>query len=216
MSEASSEEGNPRRRELSDDDDEEEEDNAPATVPMIDNPRETDVLLGRGKPFQNHHGNLVLNSHLHEHRARYQRARKTEKRNIGRAILTEFQLRGVRFLKRVDESLTGTSSPVEGSTNIVWFEVSDDEAINKICHTLRKNKVDVVESTVGGSVSRINFESPDQPDGEVGSRKRKKSPGLDRSFQPKAYPRESTGKLALHPDSTSDFRPCSYVSLSSH
>ena len=162
----------------------------------IDNPRDEDVLLGRGKPFQTHQGNVSLNSYIQQHKLQYQSAKKADKRRIGQTILSEFQRRGVRFLKRVDES-PGAPSPFPPSSSVLWLQVSDDEAIDKICHTLRKNKPDssVEAPPPGGTGATTSQGSKSKSNPTSSSRKRRRSTETNPPFPLRAAPNISLGEF---------------------
>jgi hypothetical protein len=93
-------------------------------------PKPNDVLLGRGKPIQDHSGNIRLRKLVDFHRARYLKARREVKSNIAEGIVRALKdgERGdgenaSRFLRRFEEEY--------------WIEVSDDIARDKVSHALR-------------------------------------------------------------------------------
>lgn len=66
------------------------------------------VLLGRGKPFQSHYGNIRLHKLVNENREQYLGASRDEKNSIAKSIVQNIK-RGTdgepsgRFLKRADD-----------------------------------------------------------------------------------------------------------------
>ena len=85
-----------------------------------------DVLLGRGKPFQVHQGNLVLGELIAKYHHRYQVSNKKEKIQMCLDVIKEVQDAGGRFLKK--------------NTDInpdMWEEVSLSLAREKVAHGFR-------------------------------------------------------------------------------
>lgn len=69
----------------------------PPTNP-IRRPNPNDVLLGRGKPFQNWAGNQNMLTLIDAYRERYHEAERTAKHSIIETILSSIRSRGGRFL----------------------------------------------------------------------------------------------------------------------
>jgi hypothetical protein len=90
----------------------------------IDTPRPLDILCGKGKPFQEHSGNLRLHQIVSLYRKSYADAPRHVKQCIVAEIVLRIKQGGSRFLRRVD---------VEG----FWEEVSDYFAKDKVSHALR-------------------------------------------------------------------------------
>ncbi|CAJ1931123.1 unnamed protein product [Cylindrotheca closterium] len=94
-------------------------------------PTEYDVLFGRGKPFQDHPGNLRLHSIVNVYKPNYTQARRHEKTAIAEDVVKIIKNDGKhvgRFLKQVDGK---------------WEGVSDIEARAKVSHALRgKSRVE--------------------------------------------------------------------------
>jgi hypothetical protein len=84
-----------------------------------------DVLLGRGGATNNHIGNRNFRDIVSEHRPEYLEARKLEKINIARKIVSIVNERGGRFLQRNDDSE-------------LWVEVSTKRAHGKTSQALRE------------------------------------------------------------------------------
>ena len=95
-------------------------------------PSSRDVLLGRGRPFQFHEGNLRLSVMIDQHRARYTEAGSTygKKNVICDEIVELIQESGGRFLKHKN-----SSNPMDG-----WENVSQDVAREKVSHSFRTKK----------------------------------------------------------------------------
>jgi hypothetical protein len=95
----------------------------------IESPYPFDVLFGRGKPYQDHPGNVRVRKVVKLHKARYCQAKRNEKTDIADEIVTCMKNAGSggRFLKRGVEGLAGS-----------WVEVSDEEARDKVSHMLRE------------------------------------------------------------------------------
>jgi hypothetical protein len=89
----------------------------------IDLPGVNDVLVGRGKPFRDHLGNVLLRHMIEKQIDEYTRATSvTGKAAIAGDIMREIQKEGV-FLKR--------------NTDGWWVVVSDKEAEDKVRHAFR-------------------------------------------------------------------------------
>jgi hypothetical protein len=86
-------------------------------------PLEQDVLLGRGRPYQEFPGNLHLAELIHEHRQVYTSETKRQKTDIANQIVHLIQLAGGRFLKKNDQD--------------VWGQVSQDAARSKVSNGFR-------------------------------------------------------------------------------
>jgi hypothetical protein len=104
-------------------------------------PKPNDILLGRGKPIQDHSGNIRLRKLVDFHRARYLKARREVKSIIAEEIVQSIKdvekgdgENASRFLRRFEEEY--------------WIEVSDDIARDKVSHALRSKtrKSDVLPS----------------------------------------------------------------------
>ena len=106
-----------------------------STSKMMIHPTPSDILFGRGLPYQVHPGNIRMKSIIQKYKALYQSSRKNNKKNITRKVIS--LLRGgtppseesVRFLKqkRTGEDMT-------------WRQASEDDVWNKVSHSLRCTK----------------------------------------------------------------------------
>jgi hypothetical protein len=95
-----------------------------SSVERIDKPEPLDILCGKGKPFQEHTGNLRLHQIVGLYRKSYSDAPRHVKQCIVEEIVQKIKQGGSRFLRRVD---------VEG----FWEEVSDSFAKDKVSHACR-------------------------------------------------------------------------------
>jgi hypothetical protein len=87
-------------------------------------PKPQDVLLGRGRPFQEFPGNMALNDALDNHREAYKQATSRRgKTNLSQKILQDIQRKGGHFLKQ------------QGGDH--WVVVTDLVAREKIAHGFR-------------------------------------------------------------------------------
>ncbi|CAJ1969728.1 unnamed protein product [Cylindrotheca closterium] len=90
----------------------------------IRKPSNPDILLGRGKPFQNHPGNQRMLRIVDEHKERYLSEKRDKKRAIVEEVLDIIQRHGARFLKRIDHGE-------------YWREVESSVSFEKVSHALR-------------------------------------------------------------------------------
>lgn len=93
-----------------------------------------DVLLGRGGATNNHDGNRRFRLLVADHQQEYLQARKRDKVDIARRIVSIVQSKGGRFLKR-------------GSDDATWVPVSDKRAQEKTSQALREG-LDVRNNTI--------------------------------------------------------------------
>jgi hypothetical protein len=93
----------------------------------IENPLPSDILLGRGKPFQNHHGNQRMFEIVASHKEKYSSEKREKRRAIAEHVIDILLESGARFLKRV-----------EGKT--YWARVRGEVAFEKVSHVLRSKK----------------------------------------------------------------------------
>ena len=103
---------------------------AAATAQMtIEEPKPTDCLLGRGRPIDQHVGNVRFREYLQQGPLlmEYQRAAKEQKKWMSDYIRKTLQERyGVRFLKQLDDR------------SGLWVQAEDRQAREKIARTLRR------------------------------------------------------------------------------
>jgi hypothetical protein len=93
----------------------------------IENPLPSDILLGRGKPFQNHHGNQRMFEIVARYKEKYSSEKREKRRAIAEQVIDILLESGARFLKRV-----------EGKT--YWARVREEVAFEKVSHVLRSKK----------------------------------------------------------------------------
>jgi hypothetical protein len=89
----------------------------------VDLPSKFDVLLGKGKPYQEHFGNV----NLHEIIATYYPKYDSATRDVKASIVEEIVGLLGRFLKRDEESG-------------MWIEATPKEAKNKVSHGFRRKR----------------------------------------------------------------------------
>jgi hypothetical protein len=89
---------------------------------LISVPSGADVLFGRGKPIQDHAGNLRLNLILESVLAQYNDSTREAKPKIAKQVVEQIKGRGGHFLR-----------PVDG----MWERVDDETAKEKVSHTFR-------------------------------------------------------------------------------
>jgi len=111
-------------------------------------PADADILLGRGKPFQNHAGNQRMLGLVDKYRERYQQAERKEKHDIVEEVMGIIGGNGGRFLRRVDYEN-------------YWIEVSHAIAYRKVGHAFRSKarKVNSTNTTTS-PMTRDRVEAP--------------------------------------------------------
>jgi hypothetical protein len=91
--------------------------------PIINIPSRSDVLFGRGKPFQQHPGNLRLNMLVESMAEEYDSKRmRKEKTAFADEVAEEMKRTGVRFLHKVDG---------------IWEEADESMIRDKVSNTFR-------------------------------------------------------------------------------
>ncbi|CAJ1958684.1 unnamed protein product [Cylindrotheca closterium] len=88
-------------------------------------PGRFDVLFGRGKPIQEHYGNLRYHSLLDNYQSEYEQAKKFDKMEIAQKTVDQVHSYAGRFLKQ------------EGA---VWIAVDDSVAREKVSHAFRTRR----------------------------------------------------------------------------
>jgi hypothetical protein len=89
----------------------------------IDVPGPKDILLGRGKPFRDHSGNMRLRTFVDLHRKEYDKAKFGQKAVIAEKVVAWMKKQHGRFLKQSKDGW--------------WMEVDKEEALGKVSHTFR-------------------------------------------------------------------------------
>jgi hypothetical protein len=100
-----------------------------------DYPSPRDVLLGKGKPYQDFSGNVRLWELIEDNRSLHQSSAKAEKTVLTRTIVNLVHQEKGRFLKR-DESSSGGSELLVGC----WQEVDEETARKKVSHAFRSKQ----------------------------------------------------------------------------
>jgi hypothetical protein len=108
-----------------------EETQADAEKEIIVVPRRLDILLGRGKPIQEHFGNLRYHALLDYYQNAYERAMKFDKCQISRRIVQTVHANNGRFLKQ------------EGAG---WSLVDDHVARDKVSHAFRTRRTSMISN----------------------------------------------------------------------
>jgi hypothetical protein len=111
-------------------------------------PAENDVLLGRGRPFQEWHGNLQLAKIIDIHREEYGQADRAKKTAISKDVLSIVKSCNGRFLQQVKKNKKATACE--------WEQVSDAVAREKVSSGFRRKEeekrsaVDEEDSSTSG------------------------------------------------------------------
>jgi hypothetical protein len=120
-------------------------------VETVQLPLASDVLLGRGRPIQEHAGNMRLKAIVDAYLSTYHTATNIK-------IKTEMTADIVRMIKKASGRFLSKESGV-------WIEVSDDVARDKVSHLFRarkdytpKKRNTIEDSSVGKCRSSV---SPD-------------------------------------------------------
>eukprot|EP00934_Nitzschia_sp_Nitz4_P001633 Nitzschia sp. Nitz4//scaffold267_size26297//16293//17471//NITZ4_008270-RA/size26297-processed-gene-0.30-mRNA-1//-1//CDS//3329544908//1633//frame0 len=107
-----------------------EEDRVEMVSDRTQQPSDDDILLGRGKPYQNHPGNRRMLKIIDKFRRQYTTARREARRAIAQHVVDVIEEDGkARFLRRVAED------------EMLWEPVEREVAIAKVCHALRSKKL---------------------------------------------------------------------------
>jgi hypothetical protein len=102
-------------------------------------PSHSDILFGRGKPVQEHPGNLSLGVLVESLLPQYNECKgKKQKMHLTQGVVLDIKNRGGRFVKQVDG---------------VWVEVDDETARSKVSHTFRNKKMELVAAQQSSSSS---------------------------------------------------------------
>lgn len=100
---------------------------------VIENPRDNDVLFGRGAPYIRWRGNIQFREHVQKRKAEYLATRRHVDKNVIAREIIDFirnERRG-RFL--IKESTVDPS----GSHSIAWIEPTESLIMEKVKQTLR-------------------------------------------------------------------------------
>ena len=94
---------------------------ATARLNTVDSPTEVDILMGRGKLFQDFPGTARLRQLVEDRRPVYEKCRKKEKIEIITGIINTVKATGGRFLKKEMKS---------DGTGCIWV-VADAESVHR-------------------------------------------------------------------------------------
>lgn len=103
----------------------------------IARPEPFDVLCGRGKPIQNHPGNVILHRIVDEQCVRYHGAPRLRKRGIADELV-----QAIKNSKRFEQQLPGRFiRHAQDNRGEYWEEISEDAARDKVSHCFRARRV---------------------------------------------------------------------------
>jgi hypothetical protein len=108
----------------------------------LDLPARNDVLLGRGKPFQDHPGNICMRNLVELHIEEYQIAPMGQKNVMAAKIVQATKLHGLFVKKRPDGW---------------WEEVNDADATMKVLKTFRTARA--LQSKLGSKSRSVQVEN---------------------------------------------------------
>ena len=91
-------------------------------------PTTLDVLMGRGRPYQDHKGNMYLSRLVDLHRDEYNESSRFDKTRISWTLVNIIKERGGRFLKK---------SNTNADNDAYWEVCSLDAAREKVAHGFR-------------------------------------------------------------------------------
>ncbi len=187
-------------------------------------PRKYDVLLGRGRPLQDHPGNLRFHKIVNRARASYLKSRKEGKAGIAREVMYEIKTSKNPESKSNQSPTNGhgdgggdeVNSPSSGGEpgrflkkagdfngkgeDVYWMEVSHEVAIEKISHALRGRPRSETTNRSDGSGGSKGSRSG----GEKGQSSRRHSKDYESSYTggapkrkgPPSPPTNETGPVA--------------------
>ena len=92
---------------------------------IIMNPRDIDILCGRGGGSNRHPGNKAFLKLVESKKSDYRSCRKTDKLSMAKSIVELIKSKGTRFLRK-------------GEENTGWFEIDDQAAYLKTSQALRE------------------------------------------------------------------------------
>ena len=108
---------------------EEKRKSADALADKIVVAKNNDVVLGRGKSFQNHPGNQKLSMMIEQNQSRYQQANRNDKTTISKDLVAMVQNdMGGRFLQKDEQNPS------------FWTVASEQAARLKVAHSFRAGK----------------------------------------------------------------------------
>mmetsp|Transcript_70003 Transcript_70003/g.196167 ORF Transcript_70003/g.196167 Transcript_70003/m.196167 type:complete len:342 (-) Transcript_70003:243-1268(-) len=117
----------------------------------IDLPNRQDVLIGKGKPIQDHVGNMKFRGIIEEHMAEYIETKRGEKAVVINKVLDAVLASSARFLAKDEQGW--------------WNEVSSKEARDKVSKAFltagtRRNRSQNVAASAAAAASRAARSAP--------------------------------------------------------
>lgn len=131
-------------------------------------PTSRDILFGRGKPYQQHLGNVRLSLTLESLKERYEALPRQDKTALAQDIVKAFKAKGSRFLRQPSLSVKADVADVP-----LWKEVKDSEArekVSQLFRSMRHGKQHQGAASGSGGVERSL--ALDVPDGQPIAKKR--------------------------------------------
>jgi hypothetical protein len=98
-----------------------------ATGAIVEEPTDLDILLGRGRVFREHPGNVRFHHVIELHMERYERSNKNLKQVLADEIVERIKATGSRFLKK-------------NQRGGKWEVASDGVAREKVSHSFRNRR----------------------------------------------------------------------------
>jgi hypothetical protein len=121
--------------------------------PFILFPLSSDILLGRGRPIQNHEGNIRFRLVMESYAVEYQKAKRDKKKEIAHDVVDKMKSKGCRFLQQK----TNTD---------IWQEVEDEAAKQKVMHSFRDLRALKSSRASGLKPPKRTFEPTDDVTGK--------------------------------------------------
>lgn len=119
----------------------------------ITDPRESDVLCGRGGAALRHPGNQTYRRLVNLNKALYTTCHKTEKLKISRSIVAAIREQNGRFLERDAKKQT-------------WYDIGDKKAIEKTSQALREGQPKLRQKMIdSGQIAPEQSNTMEQPFG---------------------------------------------------
>lgn len=114
-------------------------------------PTSTDVLMGRGRPYQDHKGNMYLSRLIDEYRSEYNGSSRMAKTRISWMLVNKIKERGGRFLKKSKLNDTGGTDGGGdddlGGVDTYWEVCNLEAAREKVAHGFRSKPLRIAASS---------------------------------------------------------------------
>mmetsp|Transcript_8706 Transcript_8706/g.16588 ORF Transcript_8706/g.16588 Transcript_8706/m.16588 type:complete len:680 (-) Transcript_8706:195-2234(-) len=105
-----------------------------------------DVLMGRGAPAIDNEGNMRFRRIVSARRAEYfAAAKRLDKDQIARQVVSTVRSRGGRFLKKIDGLEEARAQRIQAGEN-AWIIVDEDTVLTKVKQALRDRNADYEEN----------------------------------------------------------------------